>query len=465
MASTSFFFLREDQAAFFDGVFLAEDSEVEAFVAEVRRVVKSTGGKASCGNSQWSAARETSKQANKLDEEGVEIAVCRHGFLLKGLNMFRGEIFAYPMFLQKEFQTATFFAMDVTCRYVPYLQKVTDALHHLAPLKDMKPSLSVMHARAHCAKCEIKWSARNQEGVGTTLGEEVEQVNSFLSRCALTTKYMSKPARTDMLTVHAMGWNERKRKNLQQALCSRFSKTVNNIKTASLNLSKMQEGFQCTDDTLKLWVDEVKEWARNGRSAAIPGDVTGLQESIENLFLSIRQKKHYIYRDYDRNKKRHNVAVKIAQQKRRLLQKIEQYNQQSAADKVDVTTVQQKLSAKTPDSMIWPWEDHVTDGVDMFAKKELFDQQMLLSRLEEERQILAKEMMQHCSYLNHSQEKVHALLMNILDFPRSSVSEDCLWLDDSLDELESEMNWQTERESSDDDEVDTEEEEEEEEET
>lgn len=62
----------------------------------------------------------------------------------------------------------------------------------------------------------------------------------------------------------------------------------------------------------------------------------------------------------DRNKKRHNVAVKIAQQKRRLLQKIEQYNQQSAADKVDVTTVQQKLSAKTPDSMIWPWEDHVT---------------------------------------------------------------------------------------------------------
>ncbi|KAF6737594.1 hypothetical protein FQA47_008170, partial [Oryzias melastigma] len=219
------------------------------------------------------------------------------------------------------------------------------------------PFLSVMHARAHCAKCEIKWSTRNQEGVGTTLGEEVEQVNSFLSRCALTTKYMSKPARTNMLTVHAMGWNERKRKNLQRALCSRFSKIVNNIKTASLNLSKMQEGIQCTDDTLKLWVDEVKEWALVTLvlvSTAIPGDVTGLQESIENLFLSIRQKKHYIYRDYDRNKKRHNVTVKIAQQKRRLLQKIEQYNQQSAADQVDVTTVQQKLSAKTPDSMIWP---------------------------------------------------------------------------------------------------------------
>lgn len=39
---------------------------------------------------------------------------------------------------------------------------------------------------------QVNLSARNQEGVGTTIGEEVEQVNSFLSRCAVTTKYMAK---------------------------------------------------------------------------------------------------------------------------------------------------------------------------------------------------------------------------------------------------------------------------------
>ena len=33
---------------------------------------------------------------------------------------------------------------------------------------------------------------RNQEGAGTTIGEEVEQVNSFLSRAAICSKYMSK---------------------------------------------------------------------------------------------------------------------------------------------------------------------------------------------------------------------------------------------------------------------------------
>lgn len=78
-------------------------------------------------------------------------------FIPEGLNMFRGEIFAYPMFLQKEFLASKFVAMDVTCRYFPYLAKVTDVLHHLDPLKEMKPCLSVMHAKAHNTKCEVMY--------------------------------------------------------------------------------------------------------------------------------------------------------------------------------------------------------------------------------------------------------------------------------------------------------------------
>ena len=38
----------------------------------------------------------------------------------------------------------------------------------------------------------MRWGGRNQDGAGNTVGEEVEQVNSFLSRAALTTKYMTK---------------------------------------------------------------------------------------------------------------------------------------------------------------------------------------------------------------------------------------------------------------------------------
>ncbi|KAF3837912.1 hypothetical protein F7725_009680 [Dissostichus mawsoni] len=87
---------------------------------------------------------------------------------------------------------AKFFAMDVACKYWPYMEKAASVLPALQELTTMKPFLSVMHARAHATKCEIKWSGKNQEGAGMTAGEEVEQVNSYLSRCALTTKYMSK---------------------------------------------------------------------------------------------------------------------------------------------------------------------------------------------------------------------------------------------------------------------------------
>ena len=39
---------------------------------------------------------------------------------------------------------------------------------------------------------QITSSGRNQEGAETTAGEEFEMVNSYVSCCALTTKYMTK---------------------------------------------------------------------------------------------------------------------------------------------------------------------------------------------------------------------------------------------------------------------------------
>ncbi|CAL8355831.1 unnamed protein product [Merluccius merluccius] len=224
---------QSEELGFFDGVFLAQDSEVSNFVEEVRGAVKSTAGKAMCGESHWTAARETSKQANKLDEEGVEIAVCRHGFLLKG--------------------------------------------------------------------------------------------------CA----------------------------------------------TAS------------------------------------PVDARGLQISIEALFVSICQKKHYLYRQNDRNKRRLKISQKIAQEKKRLLEEIQRYNQQPDGDPVDTNSVVQKLSNKAAESMIWPWQEQNTDSVDILTKKKLFDQVMLASRLTEEKQILVKEMMQHCQYLKDSVAKVQSLMATV----------------------------------------------------
>ncbi|XP_039457445.1 uncharacterized protein LOC120434061 isoform X2 [Oreochromis aureus] len=122
----------------------------------------------------------------------MEIAVCRHG-VLAALNMFRGEIFAYPLFLQRKLAAnvpghITFLCSDVACKYFPYLTKVAQQCPELRNLLSMRPFLSVMHAKAHTWKCEIKWGGAFQDGAGSTVGEEVEKVNSFLSRAAITTK-------------------------------------------------------------------------------------------------------------------------------------------------------------------------------------------------------------------------------------------------------------------------------------
>ncbi|KAK1875438.1 Serine hydroxymethyltransferase [Dissostichus eleginoides] len=150
---------------------------------------------------------------------------------------------------------------------------------------------------------------------------------------------------------------------------------------------------------LELWVDDVKQWASKGSAGC-------LQISIEALFVSICQKKHYLYRQNDRNKRRQ----KIAQEKKRLLEDIHKYNQQRDGDPIDINTVVEKLSTKSAESMIWPWQGPNRDGVDILTKKGLFDQEMLLSRLTEEKQILVKEMMQHCQYLKDSVSKVQTLM-------------------------------------------------------
>ncbi len=76
----------------------------------------------------------------------------------RALNHFRSEIYAYPLTLIHEVasrQQVIFFCMDVTCKFVPYLHKVITACPEDVHLMDLKPLLSIMHAKAHEVKCEV----------------------------------------------------------------------------------------------------------------------------------------------------------------------------------------------------------------------------------------------------------------------------------------------------------------------
>ncbi|CAM4412276.1 unnamed protein product [Leuciscus chuanchicus] len=314
-----------DDPGFFEGLFVAEDSAVSRFVDTIQKAVKNTQGRGTCGDSQWTAARETSRRASKLDEEGMEVAVCRHG----------GEIFAYPLYLQRELMPAKaqFFAMDVACKYWPYLEKVASVLPALQELTTMKPFLSVMHARAHATKCEINWSGRNQEGAGTTAGEEVEQVNSYLSRCALTTKYMSKAASLFAFNStggHAMGWNEKKNLSLHQALSTRYVKTCQRLHDETARLADLKTELDCTDEVVSQWLSDVKEWAAGetpDTSRASQGTThRGLQQSIEGLSTLVVLSKtsaSVLHVFLDSSEFRHRLRRKLAEDKKLILQEIQ----------------------------------------------------------------------------------------------------------------------------------------------
>ncbi|KAF3833318.1 hypothetical protein F7725_026983 [Dissostichus mawsoni] len=357
---------------------LSSNSATSPYHLLQNQIIRTNGtqGRGTCGDSQWTAARETSRRASKLDEEGMEVAVCRHGFLLKALNMYRGEIFAYPLYLQKELMPAKakFFAMDVACKYWPYMEKAASVLPALQELTTMKPFLSVMHARAHATKCEIKWSGKNQEGAGMTAGEEVEQVNSYLSRCALTTKYMSK----------AGEW-----------------KTSKRLLEETASLEELKTELHCvSDDMVSTWISDVKEWASGtSETSGTSEDIlqTALQQSIEGLYLSVRQRKQSLYRQNDSSKLRHRLRRKLADDKKRLNQEILKYNQlvHDSARGIDVAAVEHSLSGGSIMSALWPWEVH---GM---AKKKILDQVMLTRRLQEEKGILLLEMAQHCTWLQN----------------------------------------------------------------
>ncbi|XP_056441143.1 uncharacterized protein LOC130378391 isoform X2 [Gadus chalcogrammus] len=393
-----------DESPYFEGTFVAKDTEVEAFVSRIRHQVKTAPGRPSCGKSTFKAGREaTRKSEPRLDEEGMMTSVCRHCILFSGLNMFRGEIFAYPLYLQQDLgekHKIEFVCTDVMCKYYPYVQRVVEKFPELQYVLQMRPFLSVMHAKGHSTRCEVEWSGRNQKGAGLTVGEEVEMVNSYLSRVATTTKYMKKARRTDMITLHARGWNMGKVKVLHRYLAKRYVKSKQRAVAVGEELQNLLTTMQTTQVEMKQWVKEVEEWAASSPKSTNCQDQQGLQRVMEGLVLKIKQRKAELYRDIDNNKDRRPKRDLIAKEKHKLEESIASYNS-LVPDTAAVDTADAILSQEFP---IWPWDSAST--IPLETKKVVFDKTMLLSRLQEEDGILIKEMRNHCRYLTGSSKAV-----------------------------------------------------------
>ncbi len=76
--------------------------------------------------------------------------------------MYQGEIFSYPLYLLMDFikrgYELNFVAQDVICKFYPWLMKVLQSKEDdqsLQALRELKPFLGVMHAKAHSWSCQV----------------------------------------------------------------------------------------------------------------------------------------------------------------------------------------------------------------------------------------------------------------------------------------------------------------------
>ncbi|KAK3526682.1 hypothetical protein QTP70_031466 [Hemibagrus guttatus] len=160
--------------------------------------------------------------------------------------------------------------------------------------------------------------------------------------------------------------------------CSGFLPQSKDMHGRLIGISKLSIVYDCTH-------------GRDTADTTQSTTPTELQQSIEALYLSVRQLKQNLYRQNDSSKIHHYLQRKLAEDKKLLLEEIYKYNS------VVESTKAIDFAMQTQSNPVWPWEVHVS--AKLAVKKKMHDQVMLMLRLE--KSILVLEMAQHCTWLQN----------------------------------------------------------------
>jgi len=284
--------------SYYEDIFIANKGDVDSHINKVyAKQSKSKEQDNMCGESHWRAASNKGRKTAKLDETGLEIAGCRHGLAQWAVNMYQGELYGYAHYIQvKKMVPArvAYFWEDIVCKYWKWAKKAGGVEG-----SRMRPALSVMHAKAHNWTCQVIWGGRLQEGSACSTGEEVEQINSYMSRCGNTTKYMLPENREELITEHAIAWNRRKINGMVQSLSRRYTRAIK-MKAESLKdfddaLHKnniLLDDFKSDDwkSTVVNHAHEVEALQGNGSG------ILRIQDEVEMLVSAIQQTTHSMSR-------------------------------------------------------------------------------------------------------------------------------------------------------------------------
>eukprot|EP00794_Sanderia_malayensis_P003930 gene3930-4480_t len=143
-------------------------------------------------------------------------------------------------------------------------------------------------------KCDdnllVTWDGEWQTGAASTTGEEVEQINSYVSRLGSTTKHLLPENREDTLTEQMMSWNKRKIDNLASDLCKKNKRLTyfcrcKLYKSRRVDLiAKLRElNLDLPPHEIENWISELKVRA-NEAKAADSGQTIGEKEELIFLY-------------------------------------------------------------------------------------------------------------------------------------------------------------------------------------
>lgn len=131
-----------------------------------------------------------------------------------------------------------------------------------------------------------------------------------------------------MLTLHAMGWNEKKNLSLHQALSTRYVKvslllivlcvlllcllgllliiqsfnpyycitvhqTCQRLKDETARLADLKTELDCTDEVVSQWLSDVKEWAAGGKHDQIK-ETTNIPFYNLNFMFDIKEQQKIV---------------------------------------------------------------------------------------------------------------------------------------------------------------------------
>ncbi|KAJ7807195.1 hypothetical protein B0H14DRAFT_2381496 [Mycena olivaceomarginata] len=156
---------------------------------------------------RWQNMKEevTARSYGMYDETGFFPALCRHGFVLKVVDMVKsGELSKYPLAITAHLLNVlgeVAIGYDIGCKFGKTV-KVHPALKELAADKNFRALVGAFHGHGHGRLCGLDNLMTYVEGVGLEALEICESFFSKSNALASTTRYASRFHRQQAITTY-----------------------------------------------------------------------------------------------------------------------------------------------------------------------------------------------------------------------------------------------------------------------